>query len=138
MNDKEFRAFMDLLMCSDPWPVDDKDNQAIMISLADKEAKKRRFEGWITAYHMFGEAASHVKVFDNGGKTYDRYTVIIGYDVFTMSPNPSSPQGINQYSGPVQLIDLETSSRLGVHLPQIPKELEAAIEARQKELAGGS
>lgn len=38
MNNKEFRAFMNLLVCSDPWPVNDN-SQAILDSFADKEAK---------------------------------------------------------------------------------------------------
>lgn len=138
MNDKEFRAFMDLLMCSDPWPVDDKNNQAIIEALADKEAKRRQFGDWITAYHMFGTAVPRIQVFDNEGKTFDRYTVIIGQSIFAMSHNASSPQGINQYVGPIQAVDLNKLVSFTKRLPQIPKELEAAIEARQKELAGGS
>jgi len=30
---------------------------------------------------------------------YDEYTVVIGDDVFTMSSDPLSPQGVNQYAG---------------------------------------
>ena len=37
-------------------------------------------------------------VWDNGGKTFDRYTVRIRNDYFTMSSNASSPQGVNQYA----------------------------------------
>lgn len=47
-----------------------------------------------------------VRVYDNGGKTFDRYTVIIKryekgtavYDVYSMSENPDWIQGFNQYS----------------------------------------
>lgn len=53
MNDKEFRCFLDLLMCSDPWPVPGGANESILIDFADKEAKRRRFANWIDAYHNF-------------------------------------------------------------------------------------
>jgi len=40
-----------------------------------------------------------LKIYDNGGKTIDRYTVILDGAVFTMSYDPLSPQGVNQYLG---------------------------------------
>lgn len=57
MSDEEFRAFLDLMMCSDPWPVDPGgiENQSIMLALAEKEAKKRKFENWIVAFYEFGK-----------------------------------------------------------------------------------
>lgn len=39
-----------------------------------------------------------IHVYDNGGETFDRYTILIGMDVFTMSEHPMSPQGSNQFS----------------------------------------
>lgn len=56
MNDIEFRCFLDLLMCSDPWPVPADnhygvDNQDTMISYADKESQARGYDSWIDAYH---------------------------------------------------------------------------------------
>lgn len=53
MNDVEFIAFMDLLMCSDPWPTLRAGDNLLMVNLADKEAVKRGFDGWITALHEF-------------------------------------------------------------------------------------
>lgn len=54
MNDKEFRAFLDLMMCSDPWPIQDGDvSEAILIEFADKEANNRGYENWIDAYYSF-------------------------------------------------------------------------------------
>lgn len=52
----EFRAFLDLLMCSDPWPVADKgagDGHDLMLQLADRHARDRGYEGWVDAYHKF-------------------------------------------------------------------------------------
>ena len=43
-----------------------------------------------------------IRVFDNGGKTYDRYTVIIGKDVYTMNETPFEAYGFNQYSHTIE------------------------------------
>ena len=43
-----------------------------------------------------------VKIFDNGGESFDRYTVIIDNSVFGMSDNPLDPQGFNQYCGDIE------------------------------------
>jgi len=39
------------------------------------------------------------KVFDNGGTTFDRYTVVIGNDIYGCSEHPFHPQGFGQYCG---------------------------------------
>lgn len=39
-----------------------------------------------------------IDIWDNGGKTIDRYTVVIGMDVYGMSLHPQDPQGFDQYS----------------------------------------
>ncbi len=55
MTDAQFRAFLDLMMCSDPWPVepDDMGTHDHMICLADMESAKRGYGDWIEAYHDF-------------------------------------------------------------------------------------
>lgn len=53
MNDSEFRAFLDLLMCSDPWPVLLDSGQIILENFANQEAKKRGYETWVVAFHEF-------------------------------------------------------------------------------------
>jgi hypothetical protein len=40
-----------------------------------------------------------IKVQDNGGETFDQYTVTLDRYVFTMSHNANSPQGVNQFAG---------------------------------------
>jgi len=50
MNDKTYRAFLDLFMCSDPYP-DTKENEAIVRDFLDDEARKRGHENWVVAYH---------------------------------------------------------------------------------------
>ena len=53
MTRQEFRAFLDLLMCSDPWPVkpDHNDTQTVLGLFADAEAKRHGYPDWIEAFH---------------------------------------------------------------------------------------
>lgn len=56
MTDREFRAFLDLLMCSDPWPITGEDGEhanEILLELADSEAQLRHFDNWVVAFHEF-------------------------------------------------------------------------------------
>ncbi|KKK92390.1 hypothetical protein LCGC14_2703410 [marine sediment metagenome] len=53
MTDLQLRAFLDLLMCCDPWPVDDDTSQDQMTCLADMESAKRGYGDWYTAFHEF-------------------------------------------------------------------------------------
>ncbi len=46
----EFRAILNLLMCSDPWPATLGD-QLVITAWADKHAEKYEFTSWIDAYH---------------------------------------------------------------------------------------
>jgi len=43
----------------------------------------------------------NVKIWDNGGKTFDRYTAIIDGEFLGLSNNPFSPQGFCQHAGDV-------------------------------------
>lgn len=51
MTDEQFKIFLELLMCSDPWPMDH--GHDVMADFADDESRKRGFEDWIDAYHKF-------------------------------------------------------------------------------------
>ena len=54
-----------------------------------------------------------IRVYDNGGATIDRFTVIIGKDVYGMSDNANMPNGFCQYIGTVQeLGGISTISKL--------------------------
>jgi hypothetical protein len=70
VTDIQFRALLDLIMCSDPWPVlrtifkkrgdhvlpypvTDGRSQSAIIKFADKEAKLRKFSNWVVAFHEF-------------------------------------------------------------------------------------
>lgn len=50
MNTREFRAFLNLFMCSDPWPLSDTEHQ-ILTEWADHEAESWGYTDWIDAYH---------------------------------------------------------------------------------------
>jgi len=77
------------------------------------------------------EAKSKIVVYDNGGKTADRYTVFIGDDVYGMSDNPTSPQGVNSYFGTTD--EIKMGKDHGKKLSKIPKELVKAIKQRESE-----
>ena len=51
ISDHDFRLLLDLIMCSDPWPVQGSNNQSGIEVMADKAAKERGFDGWVEAYH---------------------------------------------------------------------------------------
>lgn len=55
MNDMEYRAFLDLMMCSDPWPVDDGVSglatHSLMLDVANRNAVDRGYTDWVDAYH---------------------------------------------------------------------------------------
>jgi hypothetical protein len=57
--DDELRALLNLLMVSDPWPLEESE-QVLLKGLADRESEARGFEGWIEAYHVLGSKAPRV------------------------------------------------------------------------------
>lgn len=55
MDNRQFRALMELAMCCDHWPVEDKgENQAIIVGMLDKIAKGAGHFSWINAYYELG------------------------------------------------------------------------------------
>jgi len=63
---------------------------------------------------------SEITVYDNGGKTIDRYTVVIAQHVWTMSEHPRSPQGFCQYAGEVSQLSCEEGEE--IPLKELPME----------------
>ena len=52
----ELRCFLNLLMCSDPWPVKpNRGEQEILLELADRESRKCGYDNWVVAYHELAE-----------------------------------------------------------------------------------
>jgi hypothetical protein len=66
-----------------------------------------------------------VRAYDNDGRTFDRYTIIINKNVYLMSHNPTSAQGVCMYYGrsdsllltdrPVKIRDLPTGVQLKIY-----------------------
>jgi hypothetical protein len=82
-------------------------------------------------------------IFDNEGKTFDRYTVVIVGEVFTMSHNPNTPNGFNQYAGDMDYLGFSTVDDYLTHLEvtghnqlerdEISGDLNVAIHNREVE-----
>lgn len=52
LTDEQFRALMDLFMCSDPYP-DTEANHEIVENLLDAESNALGYSDWIVAFHEF-------------------------------------------------------------------------------------
>lgn len=54
--------------------------------------------------------------YDNGGKTFDRYTVLIetaqGFDTYGFSEDANSPQGFNQYVGTFEVNNQDEKEKI--------------------------
>jgi len=85
------------------------------------------FQKWIVK-------EANVVVYDNGGSSVDRYTVVIDKEAFGMSDNASSPNGFNQYIGSVGA-DVKIS-QLGKKLDKIPSSIKKAVEERKTQCEG--
>jgi len=74
----------------------------------------------------------NVVVFDNKGKSFDRYTIIIGSDAYGMSHNPKSPLGYTTYLGKAKDYN---HAALGeeIALKALSKEIREAIKERERQ-----
>jgi hypothetical protein len=82
------------------------------------------------------------RVYDNGGSTFDRYTLLVGdrenetrNHIYMMSHNPLSPQGVNNYSFTTEglmmaLVTIEGSGKRIRYLEDLPQEVQTAIKQR--------
>lgn len=66
-----------------------------------------------------------LRIFDTGKEYADRYTVIINQSLYTMSENPSSPQGINMYCCEIPKDYKSTGKK--IKMKDLPKEVRWAI-----------
>ncbi len=77
--------------------------------------------------------ANDVKIYDNGGKTVDRYTVLIRvgdeWEVYTMSLNALAVDGINSYNRNVSDIK-EAITKDDKEIEDIPPDVYEAIKIR--------
>lgn len=75
-----------------------------------------------------------VLVYDNGGETFDRYTIVdmnTG-EVYSMSENATSPDGINQYAGTIgqELDHPQDHAGKKIEIDELPLEVMHAIIER--------
>ena len=78
----------------------------------------------------------NIRIFDNEGRSIDRYTVFIDGGVFGMSHNPNSPQGFNQFCCTVSEVGNEKRyTRLGkeITIEDVPEEVQIAIKEREEQ-----
>ena len=52
MDKEQLNAFCELLMCSDPWPVDTAGNMETVKNFVDAQARALGYADWIDAYHQ--------------------------------------------------------------------------------------
>ena len=71
-----------------------------------------------------------VKVYDNGGVSFDRYTVIIGREVYSMSDNPLSYNGFNQYVCEFNQLHLNDTHKK-IKFSELPENVKKAIFDRK-------
>ena len=72
-----------------------------------------------------------IRVFDYGPDVVDRYDIVIGDSIFTMSDNPDHPQGFNQYVG--EMMDMWPPEQWRceeITLADLPKAVLVAIIRR--------
>ncbi len=50
MSDEQFRALLNLYMCSDPWPASPEDQETVL-DLLNEQSIDRGYLDWTEAYH---------------------------------------------------------------------------------------
>ncbi len=79
-----------------------------------------------------GGGIKEVIVYDNGGQSFDRYTIFTpDGSVYGMSDNALMPNGFNQYLG--DNTEVEKGSHLGKRLKSVPESIKVAVERRMSE-----
>ncbi len=76
-----------------------------------------------------GSRGKSMKIYDNQGKSFDRYTVVIEGEVYTMSESALSPGGINMYCGRAEAFGGDWGEP--VRFRDLPREVQEAIRQRE-------
>ena len=74
-----------------------------------------------------------IQVWDNPNYA-DRYTIIIGKDIFAMSEQPNYPLGVNQFCGSLDSRTPPLTKAWGepIDVEELPKEVQEAINQRKE------
>ena len=51
MSIRQLAALSNLIMCSDPWPVDDPENREVIVEMVDTAAQFYGFRDWVDVCH---------------------------------------------------------------------------------------
>jgi len=105
--------------------VNPKSGEEVVVDKSAIEKQKK------LGYQLSEAAKPKVSVYDNGGETMDRYTVIIGDDAYGMGENP---RGFNQYVGDAKSLSkafLRTQKKVDVK--KLNRDVQNAIKARMSE-----
>ena len=78
---------------------------------------------------MNNEEIRSITIYDNGGKSWDRYTILIDRDYYGMSANALMPDGFNMYIGDYTEVDPGACGKL-VKFNSLPDQVKQAIERR--------
>jgi hypothetical protein len=93
---------------------------------SDNESEEEDYE------YAKGGGISDVVVYDNGGESFDRYTIFTpDGSVFGMSDNALMPNGFNMYIG--DDTEIQKGSHLGKKLKSVPQSIKIAVERRMNE-----
>ena len=75
-----------------------------------------------------------MKIYDNQGKTFDRYTVIFpNNDIFAMSHNPGSLQGVCMYCGTQINMTYLKSHSASMDINDLPDQVQSQIKELREE-----
>lgn len=72
-----------------------------------------------------------LECYDNEGKTFDRFTIVIDTSVYTMSHNALSPQGVNMYCCEVAKVII-TDNDKKIEFTDLPAEVQQAVIRRKE------
>ena len=76
-----------------------------------------------------------MKLYDNGGKSFDRYTLVLAFDVFGFSENALMPDGFSQYLGKPEEFPPEVLGKI-IRAGDAPKQVQELIKSIISELYG--
>ena len=86
----------------------------------------------VTPFALFSNDSPAWLLFDNGGKTFDRYTLFVrspeGVDAYALSFNADSPQGVCQFVDRYSRRTIPVSPEISEWVPVSPEEI--PLEAR--------
>lgn len=74
-----------------------------------------------------------LEIYDNNGKTFDRYTVIMNGHIYCMSGNPNNPQGVCAYYGTQDNMSYLKENDVKIDFQDLPEAVQAKINELIKE-----